>query len=1000
MDDRVTALRNRLARLSGAARIHTLLELGQTLADRYWRTGPGRPAGLPDLEGAIAACREAHGLIDPAAAVRGNVAANTGWLLGVRHTVHGGPVADREDGIALLEEALACAGLAPMLGAMARVVAAQLYLGRVIEEMGSFDATRLMSGGATTTVADADRAAARLREVLAGPAMNAEITAAAEAMLPLAEALRDMLEGFGGGGGLASFDLSRMMKAMAAAEQLRQSMGTMPRPASSMASPAPFLSDALAAADPLDYPVAVVRDTSARTATATATATVPRPRAAPPPPPSDAARAAVRRRLSSLAGTAEGEPWDHALTLLFADAAALPRKDVDALVGGASNAADLAEPDDAGVDHLLLAVALCLRHDDDDRGAAVRHLVRAVELIPDRHQAAGAAVEAFGAFVDPERPFAGPIGDLATLPLGKRGGTSAVDVLCRAHAAIRSGAPVDPESLMGALDALPDGHRLRPALVRAIGQVRLAAAVHSGDPDRIRAAATEAPSPFADAVVAVTGDDLDALRAAGERIAAGPGAGGPALAAVVGAVRLYDEDDAGLKGAIEALESAAAGLDDMRSGLRTRTWRRLAAAYRRRGAAGDAERARAAAVAALDGADQDPVWAARFAGWMLADGRAEDAFRALEIAASPGVAAGARPETAWLAGDLVEAMLGVGAAGVPAPETPEAQDVAAALRAMGAAALVYLHPTDEAGRTVGVLCLDAATEQLDVAANVPVTDPLTSGDPTWPAIVERWRDGGGGVRRRARILVAAADGPAGIPLAAARTVSGKRVAEEFDVSRVAGGAEAVRLAGLEVRAIAVEPVFVINPRGDREADMIDVLVLRRLFYPRSVCLGRALEPVDGAGEPAELLDRLPGASLLHLACGVRVEDGAAVLELAGGRVLAAADIAAAGGLAILPAAGHAAFTALADALLGAGCTGVAGWQRGVPSPVAALAQFMLHLALVEGAVPAIAVGAVQRWMINPDRTVPPDVPTPLAGVARAVDLTEPALWASLTYRGR
>jgi hypothetical protein len=39
-------------------------------------------------------------------------------------------------------------------------------------------------------------------------------------------------------------------------------------------------------------------------------------------------------------------------------------------------------------------------------------------------------------------------------------------------------------------------------------------------------------------------------------------------------------------------------------------------------------------------------------------------------------------------------------------------------------------------------------------------------------------------------------------------------------------------------------------------------------------------------------------------------------------------------------------------------------------------------------------------MINPDRTVPPDVPTPLAGVARAVDLTEPALWASLTYRGR
>ncbi|MGI5243741.1 hypothetical protein [Dactylosporangium sp. CA-139066] len=983
MDDRLTALRDRLTGLSGAARIQPLLELGQALADRYWRTGPGRPAGRPDLDAAIEACREAHRLLDPAAAVRGNVAANTGWLLGIRYTVHGSAQPDREAAITLLEEALSSATVAPVLAAMARVVVAQLYLGRVVEELRTLDAGRLMNGARPTTGADADRAAARLREVLAGPAMNAEITTAAEGMLPMAEALETMLAGLGGGG-LPTFDLDRLAKAMAAAEKLRRGMGGVPPAASSTTSPAPFLSAAIAAADPLDYPVAVVRDASPPK-----TATVPRPRPAPPPSatpspatpppaapaPADAARAAARRRLSSLAGAAGAQPWEQALSVLLAGPGEHPRAVVDAFAGAAANAVDLAgEPD--GVDHLVLATALYLR-DDDDRDAAAEHLQRAAELIPDGHPAAAAVTEAFGAFADADRPFAGPA-------------AAAVPALRRGRAALRANTSIDVGEMVRAADALPAGHRLRAALARAAGQARLAAAVRTGDPAAIRAAAAEVPSPFARAIVALADRDDAGLRAAAAAIA--PEAGSPAVGAVLGALRLHPEADADLDAVIAELQAAAVALDAAdeaaESGLRTRTWRRLAAAYRRRGAAGDAGRARAAAIAALRGADQDPAWAARFAGWLLADGRAEDAFAALEVAAG----ARARPG-AGLGEDVVAAMTGVAVAGAPRPETPSAGEVAGALRAMGAAALVYVHPTDEAGRTVGVLCLDATTEQLDVAANVPVTDPLVADDPTWPAIVERWREQG----RRARILVAAGDGPAGIPLAAARIAGGRRVAEEFDVSRVAGGAEAVRLSRRELRPIAVEPVFVVNPRGDREADMIDVMVLRRMFYPRSVCLGLALEPVDGAGRPADLTARLPKASLVHLACGVR----GAALELAGDQELPAAAIGAASGLAILPATAHAGFTAIADALLAAGCTGVAGWLRPVDPPVAALAQFMLHLALVvEGSAPATAVGAVQRWMINPDRTVPPDLPAPLAAVARGTDLTVPALWASLTYRGR
>jgi hypothetical protein len=167
--------------------------------------------------------------------------------------------------------------------------------------------------------------------------------------------------------------------------------------------------------------------------------------------------------------------------------------------------------------------------------------------------------------------------------------------------------------------------------------------------------------------------------------------------------------------------------------------------------------------------------------------------------------------------------------------------------------------------------------------------------------------------------------------------------------------------------------------------MAEVMVVRRLFYPRSVCLGRALEPVDGAGTPDDVVRHLPGASLVHLACGLRGTE----LELAGGEAAIRGT-----GLVILTEGS-------APELLDAGFAGVIGWQWTVPAPVAALALCMVHLELVDHRLPpAAAVNAVQRWMLDPERVLPPILTGAHLHTATTTDLTQPALWAALAYRGR
>ncbi|XVV14274.1 hypothetical protein ACQP2X_07995 [Actinoplanes sp. CA-131856] len=380
---------------------------------------------------------------------------------------------------------------------------------------------------------------------------------------------------------------------------------------------------------------------------------------------------------------------------------------------------------------------------------------------------------------------------------------------------------------------------------------------------------------------------------------------------------------------VSTLERLVGELGD--SGRRTRAWWRLASAYHDRG---DAELCRRAGMEALRGPEPYRENALLFAGWMLAEGRAAEALTAFEVAAASPRSA-PDPDSR----DAVEALTGVTLPSWPAAEVPAPDTIAAAVRKLGAAALLYAHPSGH------LLRLDAATARLDVPDSVPSEKLLVAGL---------------------------------LPDACAS-----------EISYVSSGAQAIQLATRDAATGA--GLFVVNPRGDRDPAMPEVMAVRRLFYPESLCAGRALEPVDAPGTAADVLRDLPTAGLTHLACGINGTEA----ELADGTRLDLATLPAGGGLLIL-AEGPA-----DPALLDAGLTGVVGWLRPVPPPVAALALFMLHLHLVDDRMaPAAAVAAVRRWMSDADRPLSPLLTGAHLHTVGTTDLTRPDLWAALAYCGR
>lgn len=151
--------------LRGAVRALPLIELGESLAERYVQAGPGMPEAEPMLNGTIEALSEAYRYSESDTDMDGRIASLLGWALGTRHLAYGGPVEDRDEGIRLLDVSVEAPGLSAR-----RRAAGRLTLGRLLFAR----ATAGLPDGAQPEdperQRDTSRAYACLRRVLTDPA--------------------------------------------------------------------------------------------------------------------------------------------------------------------------------------------------------------------------------------------------------------------------------------------------------------------------------------------------------------------------------------------------------------------------------------------------------------------------------------------------------------------------------------------------------------------------------------------------------------------------------------------------------------------------------------------------------------------------------------------------------------------------------------------------------------------------------------------------------------
>ncbi|BEL06349.1 hypothetical protein Q0Z83_045400 [Actinoplanes sichuanensis] len=354
-----------------------------------------------------------------------------------------------------------------------------------------------------------------------------------------------------------------------------------------------------------------------------------------------------------------------------------------------------------------------------------------------------------------------------------------------------------------------------------------------------------------------------------------------------------------------------------------------------------------------------------------------------------------------------------------AAATVEAPGSRPADRLTLAVALIARHHHDGAEPPDGLGDLDAAARCLEriaadlpgmpaeqveralgIAADLPGAAPLEA---AFAEVAAAMRDAGlKALVYPSRALTAAGTWEPVVPGAdwTGRVAATTPITGDATVSQVRTAAQLLTLIRRGRRPIAEAAVFVANPRADRESATVDVLRLRRAFYPRSTGLGHTIEQNHGEATPAQVMAHL-NASVLHLGCGVTVEGA---LELADGTILTPATIAVSaspgpGGVAILPPT-PAALGALAEALLTGGFTSVIGFTAAVDDRVASLVYWMLHTALVDdGLEPAEAVAAVRSWLRDPRRKPPELLAAEYRGIDAAVDLSDPACAGVLVCHG-
>ena len=262
-----------------------------------------------------------------------------------------------------------------------------------------------------------------------------------------------------------------------------------------------------------------------------------------------------------------------------------------------------------------------------------------------------------------------------------------------------------------------------------------------------------------------------------------------------------------------------------------------------------------------------------------------------------------------------------------------------------------------------------------------------------------------------RVVLVPADVLGAVPWAAARLPGpgpARHACQDMVISTAASARQLLDVVA-RVPAATGPAVLVGDPTGSLPRATEEVTALREGPYPAAVVL-------DGsAATPDAVLDRLPDAGLVHLAChAVSAESvDESRLELTAPlpvrRVLdrATRRTGTAGPRVVLSSCSsdltgrdHDEALTLATAFLAAGAVTAVATRWPILDRSAGVVAFALHHFLATGLPAAEALRRTQLWLLDPARAPLPGMPEPLRRRCRRAVLADPTVWAAFGHQGR
>ncbi|MBO3750162.1 CHAT domain-containing protein [Streptosporangiaceae bacterium NEAU-GS5] len=467
--------------------------------------------------------------------------------------------------------------------------------------------------------------------------------------------------------------------------------------------------------------------------------------------------------------------------------------------------------------------------------------------------------------------------------------------------------------------------------------------------------------------------------------------------------------------------------------------------------------------------------AVRVASWCITDGRLDDLVKALELgrglvlqaansvltvpdllreAGADDLAAVWEAAAETTTEQRLRALTVLGDSSLQRPAT--AGEIAGALRATGADALVYLVPGIQ-GATGGAVLVrpDATVSVLTMMSfhqdDGPIKDYAAAhaayleayGTAAEEAASDEWARALGGLCDWAGptvmepVLEEFADAPGPlrlvlvpwgfggiVPWHAAR-LGDEHLCTRAVVSYAASGRQLIDAVARPYRPLHAKPVIVADPMGEVVPNSRrECAEIGRASYPYATRLGRWTKEETRPATADALMAVLPEVSMLHysghafsaawaadsylhVAASDGVREGAKlavkdILRFAPQRQEPGAVVVLTACLSDVARESHDEALTLSTALLATVAAGVVGARWLVaddPRTATMMAMFHRHLDLTPED-PALALRRTQAWMLDPGRRLPADFSPQLRRLTEGLDFADARIWAAFTYQGR